>query len=412
MSFEPRTPLRVLVTASTPLTRAVVESDLLAAGYDVVLSASLERACATMRHHISAVVSERVLPDGTASELAAFVSEFHPSVPVVVIEDKATHQGADPGAGVHAVLTPPHQRTALVTAIEQGRLIRGIAGEQSVPVSLSYWSLADVLRTAVHYEWSVRIDVESVPEPTTLFFHAGHIWDARRANDSGEGVLRDIIGIRAGWFVVEPCIPTESSRTIHRPVERLLLEGLGGAIVWQRQLADLPGLLQPYRLNLARAVRLEQDGSIARRLARALDGKRTLREGLRHARIETLADAQVVRELFGQRILEPVAGFNTNWEEADREDDSLRPYLDDTQNQPQVVTSGDVVYRKLQAKGRVQHDEWSDLESNDTAAKISKRRWYAAIAVVLLSIAGLSFWAIGQDRPNDIEVQVLDESDE
>ena len=410
MSSEPENPLRILLAASTPLTRAIIESDLLAAGYEVILAGSVERTVASLPHDISAVVCELELAGGGAFPLAKVVNAEVPEIPFVVVCDEAcsekTHELAVE-AHISSLLSPPYQRTTLVSAIEKGRLLRGIRGNRPVAVSFDYWSIADVLRIASIDEWSISIEIPTDEEPTFLHVNSGHIWDIHRGEASGEAVFREVIGARDGWFTVTPGHVPEIARTIHRPIERLLLDGLGSAIVWQRQLADLPGLLLPHRLNFDRAARLKLDGPVARRLSRVLNGRIALADGLRRARIESIADAQAVRELVEVNILEPVQGYKTA-----TNDSTFQPYLDNTDTLPAVKRSGDVVYRKLRAKGRVQEDEWSDLDTTDTAARVSKRRWYAAVAIVLVSIAGLFVWTIVQDHSSGIEVQVLDESEE
>jgi hypothetical protein len=388
----------------------MIESDLLAAGYEVILAGSVERATASLPHSVSAVVCELTLAGGGAFSIEKVVNDQCPEIPIIIVSEEAADEQTRllvDETQISSLLTPPHQRTALVSAIEKGRLLRGIRAQRPVVVSFDYWSIADVLRTALVAEWSITIEVPSDAESTILHVRSGHLWDVHQGPSSGETVFREVIGTRNGWFTVIPGEDPEVPRTIHRSLERLLLDGLSSAIVWQRQLADLPGLLLPHRVNLDRATRLTLDGPVARRLSRVLDGRLSLADGLRRARIESLADAQAVRELVEVRVLEPITGYQISKNES-----NFRPYLDNTDTLPTVKRSGDVVYRKLRAKGRVQEDEWSDLDTADTAARTSKRRWYAAVALVLFSIAGLFVWTIGQDHSSSIEVQVLDEDEE
>ena len=398
--------LRVLLVASSPLTRAITESDLLACSYDVVLAPSIDRAVATLQYDISAVICEGIFPDGDIMRLAAEIQDVSPETPVIAISEDSEKYAAVPG--IFRVLPNPTLKHRLMTAVEEGRLICGVSHQQPVRTSLTIWSVSNLVALAAVRGWSIQVRFDTAPTPTELYLHRGLLWDARRAAESGETVLREILGLRSHSLEVISHVPSESSRTIHRDLDKFLQPALGEAIIWHRQLADLPGLHTPYRIDLGAAEAAGQDSPVVRRLARACSQETTLHDALRRARVESFAEAQAIRDLFGRGILRPITGVDLTADDRDNQ----RPYLEDPETLPNVESSRGVVFRPLQAIARVEQDEWADLDTGETAAKTSRRRWYTAIALVLFSIAGISFWAIGQDHSTTIEVEVLDDSDQ
>ena len=122
------TPLTVLVVDDHAGARDVISQLLLAKGYGVVMAASGAEAIAALKGNVAidAIVTDVSMPDMTGVELAYFVRENYPRLPIAIVSGDIgeLERSVVARAGV-PFLKKPVRAEALYAAIEEAVATRG-----------------------------------------------------------------------------------------------------------------------------------------------------------------------------------------------------------------------------------------------------------------------------------------------
>jgi CheY-like chemotaxis protein len=122
------TPLTVLVVDDHAGAREVISQLLMAKGYGVVSATSGAEAIERLRTNaaIDAIVTDVSMPDMTGVELAYYVREHHPRLPIAIVSGDIgeLERSVIARAGV-PFLKKPVRAEALYAAIEEAMTARG-----------------------------------------------------------------------------------------------------------------------------------------------------------------------------------------------------------------------------------------------------------------------------------------------
>ena len=420
----------ILLASADPVDRAVLEADLLRAGYQVAVAASVDDAMELLdAYGADVIVSDLKLMGGGAFTLSRRANSGGRHIPTVAVAGGITVESAVRemaiDAGVDTLLRRPiaaaDMRTAVDRALAGWRRRHSTPGSWTFSGKLAEWSVADLVRYMEFYAWSGLIHVSRPDGEGELAFREGALTTASHGELRGERALAPMLRWSDGVFRVvheslDDAAPVvRPPRNIHRGNADLLVDLLDKSVELQRELAALPGINLPHRLSRERAHGLDIDDALLRRLEKAMFVSQSLGEALRAARVETAPDASAVLDLMEAGAVRPVTGAAL-----EPQIPKAAPPEDNPQSidyEIQAVTTGEIaihgatVSRKLnlRTKQEAKPDQFNEFAVEDRRARSRSRSvmWWLGLGGAVVAL--LVLWLALQPGDKGIEVQVIDE---
>ena len=270
-----------------------------------------------------------------------------------------------------------------------------------------------------------------------LHFRSGAITNAVCGEHQGEKALVELFDWRRGQFEIR----TESSngpthatvrpaRNIHRQTDDVLIDLLLGRSEWERQLHEIPRISMPHVWQEDAMENVESGNEVAQRLKHVMDGRRTLLEAARAARICSLKDVRTLKQLLKRNVVPSVL-------ETPPVDVENNPATEEQKAQEPLVIVAP--HRKPAAPGRVTRESGAyvrkgntvrrnlslEQSSEDTleekaeklARELDTRRGRNRLIVRLawtglfvLALSALAIYMMSRGENDGVHVEIIDDS--
>jgi len=319
----PRAPVpitRILLASSSSLDRAVLEANLLKAGYKVALASTVDEAkAAASLYEVDVVVADVGLSGGGGFSLCRKLLNDGVRLPAVGMSGRPVDpevRGIGLQCGMETFIEAPFSLGQLRAAIElvltRDRLRNSRDRGHIVSGGLGAWTVADLIRYMDFYGWTGKLSMSRADGHGTLHFRDGTLTNAALGELNGERAVLTMLSWNEGLFTLThepadgPVGPTvRPPRNIHRGIEDMLLDALGTSAEMARDLVLLPGLAVEHTMDSDRAREIA-DEELVSRLDAVLDGSRTLREALHAAQVEDKAELEQIFAMVNDGALHPI----------------------------------------------------------------------------------------------------------